>query len=72
MADDAAFPTGDTAFGPPSGASPFDDVDQTAQQTAQVQQGVEQNRSRRNYIESVAKGAASRAGATRSSVTGEG
>lgn len=69
MTDDAAFPASPYAFDAP-GQSPFDSVDQSAQSAAQIQAGFDDSRSRRNYIQAIAKGAATRPGAVRASVAG--
>lgn len=67
---EAAFPDEPAAFGQDEDV--FGDVPQAQQQAAQVQQNFEQDRSRRNYIASIAKGASTKQSAVRSGVTGNG
>lgn len=58
------------AFDGPDDQSAFSDVDQAANSQAQIQGAFEQNRARRNLIESVAKGASPQRGAIRASIDG--
>ena len=57
------------AFDAPGQTVAFDDVDQAAQSNASVQQQFESQRSRRNYIQSIQKGAK---GASRTGIQGNG
>jgi hypothetical protein len=71
VADDAAFPDTAGAFPQdPSQPSAFGDVDAAAQNQAQISQGFTQNRSLRNYIQAISKGASAKPGATRASISG--
>ena len=60
------------AYQDPEQPTAYATADQTAQAAQQVQQEFDQTRSRRNFIQSISKGASTRPGAIRTGISGNG